>query len=103
LAGLVGGVPGETWLPGDEKIVFVSEIEAVEAVDYWANWAMVTFSGWRFEDVRVMPLKRRRRARGSSCSKIAGSCFAAGLVPLAPFIDYELNGVVGICFARSLQ
>src|SRR5437660_612756 len=34
--------------------------------------------------------------------KIAGSCFAAGLVPGAPFVDDELNGVIGIFFGESL-
>src|SRR6266404_8362320 len=34
--------------------------------------------------------------------KIAGSCFAAGLVPRAPFVDDELDGVIGIFFGESL-
>src|SRR5882762_3465862 len=34
--------------------------------------------------------------------QIAGSCFAAGLVPGAPFVDDEFDGVIGILFGQSL-
>src|SRR5882672_5088106 len=54
------------------------------------------------EDVEVHAAEDGVAQGDHLLEKIAGSCFAAGLVPGAPFVDDELDGVIGIFFGESL-
>src|SRR6267378_33220 len=54
------------------------------------------------EDVEGHAAEDGVAQRDHLLDKIAGSGFAAGFVPGAPFVDDELYGVIGIFFGKSL-
>jgi len=87
---------------GDDEAVFVREIEAVEAVDELRAIGHGDFFRMTIEDVEVHAAEDGVAERRHLFENVAGSCFAAGLIPGTPFVDDELDVMLGIEFAHHL-
>src|SRR5260370_11714606 len=102
-ATLMGGVHGEYVAHRrDAALVFVAQIQTVQAVDQLRAVAHGDFFRMAVEDIERHAAEHRVAQGGHLLELIAGSGLAAGLVPGTPFVDDQLDRVTGVLFGQGL-
>ena len=87
---------------GDNETIFMREIEAVETVDELRAVSHGDFFGMTIENVEGHAAEDGVAERGHLFENVAGSGFASGTIPWAPFVNDKLDVMFGVEFAYHL-
>src|SRR6267378_522975 len=84
------------------EAIFVSEIQAVQAVDELCAVGHVKLAGVAIENIQSHGAEHRVPQRWSLLEDVPRCCFASGSVPRAPFVHDEFDAVLSIKLAHDL-